>query len=227
MKEIYVIIIAFLLRAFSVSAQGGFQNLNFEAANIPAGTQAGTEVSSNAAIPGWSGSSPIIYDFLGSGGSQVAIIDSSFRITPLQGNYSVILVGGTDTGYNYPSYISQTGLVPANAQSIQMDLSVLGFPGVPYVIAINGQSISMSPLQTFPNYTVYGGNISAYAGQDATLSITQDAPVGEAAESGILEVDDIVFSPSSIPEPGSWALILCGAAALMMRRLKASWKRTG
>ena len=79
-------------------SQGNFQNLDFESANIPAGTHIPSELSANQAIPGWSGSSPIVYDFLGSGDSQVTIIDSNSGLAPLQGNYSVVLVGGTDTG---------------------------------------------------------------------------------------------------------------------------------
>ena len=221
-KRLLLALIFILPSASSSFAQGSFQNLDFESANIPAGTQPGTEVSANAAIPGWSASSPLFYDNIGSGGSLVTLTDSNY-ITPLQGKYSVVLVGGTDTGYNYPSYISQTGLVPANAQSIQMDLSVLGYPTATFVVTLGGQTVSLSPLQTFPNYTVYGGNISAFAGQSETLTITQNPPVGEAAESGLLEVDDIQFSPNVIPEPATCALMLCGATLLGLSR----WKRTG
>ena len=103
-----------------------------------------------------------------------------------------------------------------------MDLSVLGYPTATFVVTLGGQTVSLSPLQTFPNYTVYGGNISVFAGQSETLTITQNPPVGEAAESGLLEVDDIVFSPSVIPEPSTWALMLCGATLLGLSR----WKRT-
>ena len=48
--------------------QGTFQNLNFEAASIPPGTQPGTVVSTNSALPGWSASTTLYYNDVSLGG---------------------------------------------------------------------------------------------------------------------------------------------------------------
>jgi hypothetical protein len=48
--------LALLLSAASGEAQGTFQNLSFEAAQIPSGTQPGADLAFSAALPGWSGS---------------------------------------------------------------------------------------------------------------------------------------------------------------------------
>jgi hypothetical protein len=179
--NVNVIAALVLFLALSVFGQSTFQNLNFEAANIPAGTQPGTEVSTNIGTPGWSASPILVYGGTSTGGAGVTLTYSNnpyITSQPLQGNYSVILFGGPDIGVNGASSISQTGLVPANAQSLQMDIA---FPfgmiaSAPFVVTLDGQSTSMSPLQTLQNYTVYGGNISAYADQVETLSITQFPP---------------------------------------------------
>ncbi|HEY3854007.1 MAG TPA: PEP-CTERM sorting domain-containing protein [Verrucomicrobiae bacterium] len=73
----------------------------------------------------------------------------------------------------------------------------------------------MVPLQTFPNYTVYGGDISDWAGQTALLDITQLAPPTgnqQFSPSGV-QLDDITFSPNPItvtPEPDALALMGVG-----------------
>ena len=90
-----------------------------------------------------------------------------------------------------------------------------------FAVTVGGESINMVPLQNFANYTLYGGNVSAWAGQDTTLRITQLAPPlnqGGAALS-VLELDDIVFSPAAVPEPRPLALTcIAGLLFALYRR---------
>src|ERR1700722_7859116 len=176
-----------------------FQNLNFEAANIPPGTQPASMISASAAIPGWTTSQNTWYDAFSGGGALVSVNDSLTPImnfSPLQGRYSAILFGGA---FVPSTSISQMGLVPANAHSIQMDISLL-IPSAPFTVSLGGQLITMVPLQVFPNYTVYGGDVSPFAGMIENLTITQFAPAPPNVPPAALELDDIIFSPQIVPE---------------------------
>jgi hypothetical protein len=205
-------------------AQGTlFQNLNFEAANIPPGTQPGTTLSTSAILPGWVPSVAVDYDDASGGGTLISIDDSNapfaLSSSPLQGKYSVVLFAGPDIGAAGSVSISQTGLVPANALSILMDVAFS--PSVLYTTTLGGQQIVMMPLRASANYTVYGGNISAYAGQVEALTITQFPPAPPTVPPSALELDNILFSVNPVPEPGTYGLLLCGAAVFGVTR----WKR--
>jgi len=88
--------------------------------------------------------------------------------------------------------------------------------GAAPVVMVGVQTINMVPLQTFGNYTLYGGNISAFAGQDETLSFTEPPPASNPPSELIL--DDIVFSTNAVPEPATWALLMCGAGLFGVTR---------
>jgi hypothetical protein len=212
----------FLIAGISSQAQGAFQNLDFEAVNVPLGTQPGASL----VLPSWS-PSPIPYDVISTGGAAVAITDSKtqfINFLPLQGNFSVVLFGGPDIGAAGSSSISQTGIIPANAQSIQMDIAYpagRSFAGA-FTVTLGGQQIPMQALQTSSAYVVYGGNISAYAGLIEALTITQFPPAPPTVPPSVVELDNIVFSPTAVPEPETWALILFGAVWFGVRR----WNQT-
>jgi len=210
-RKIYVGLgLALLASGAELFAQGTFQNLDFESANIPPGTPSGAIVPTSAALPGWNvGAQTLYYDDASLGGPLISIDDAK-NIPPLQGNYSMLLFGG----YNGPSAISQTGLVPANAQSILMDVAFS--PSALFTVTLGAQTISMSPVLVLPNYTVYAGNVSAEAGQVEALTISQfDVPPPEVPPPE-LELDNIIFSPNPIPEPETWSLLLCGAGLLVV-----------
>jgi hypothetical protein len=211
MKSV-ITIIAFAY-ACSVSAQGTFQNLDFEQASIPPGTRPSPSVPISGALPDWSAyftsgttvypQTSVGYDVLTAGGNNISLVDSSagYGVGPIQGNYSVMLFSGGDNPY-YSASISQTGLVPAGTESLLFD--AVG-TGVPFIVTLGGQTINMTALQSFPNYTVYGGNIpSAFADQVETLAITE--PTTTSRPASILELDDISFSPTAVPEPSPLAL---------------------
>jgi PEP-CTERM motif-containing protein len=179
--------------------------------------------SPNLAIPGWSASG-VIYDQGSLGGSRITINDSKttvYGFWPLQGRFSVILFAGPDSPNNATS-ISQTGLVPANSQSILMDVALPSsypFAGT-FEVTVGGQQITMEPLQTGSVFTLYGGKVSEFAGQVEGLTITQFPPLPPTVPPSAIALDDIVFSPNSIPEPATWALMLCGMGVFAFRRGK-------
>jgi hypothetical protein len=214
------IIIALLLILKQHASAQGFVNLNFESANIPNGTSPGSLISISDGMPGWSAyfvssgatnqTTQVAYEGISLGGVAVSIVDTNvgFGFNPIQGKYSAFLFGGVgNDNQPYSAQVSQTGFVPSGTESIQFD-ALLSY-GPAFIVALGGQTISMSPLQTFAGYTLYGGNIPTYlAGESATLSITEPPPSGTPPS--ILELDNIQFSTSSIPEPRNLGVLaLC------------------
>jgi hypothetical protein len=197
-------------------AQGTFLNLNFESANI-SGFSPNSQVPIANALPGWTGfygstpTSQVGYDLISLGATAISVIDKSAPVFgPLQGNYSAFLFGGAGNGGPASASISQTAVITAGTQSLLMD--AWSYDASP-IVAINAQPINMIPLQTFANYTLYGGNIpSADVGPSVTLSFTEPPPLtGGPSE---FELDNISFSPTSVaPEPNP--LILTGIGSFL------------
>jgi hypothetical protein len=173
--------LALLFSAVVAPGQGTFQNLNFESANIPGGTQAASMVPMSSALPGWSGYlsstngiSPwtqAVYDGVSLGGPGICLIDQKQgQLKPLQGIYSLLLYGGnTPTNFGGPTSatITQTGMVPIGTRYLLMDVAANGNGG--FTVSLAGQRINMEVLQFLPSYWQLGGDISAFAGQPAQL----------------------------------------------------------
>ena len=214
----FIVAIASLMLAVlsPANAQGTFGNLAFESANIPPGTQISTMIPATNAFPKWSSTAPVYYDGLSTGGAIISIIDSNVGagFQPLQGNYSVFLFGGPGG----PTTLSQTGLVPVGTESLLVDLAGSGIPLL--IVSLGGQTIQMVPVATSANYTQYGGDISAFAGLQAQLSFTEQPPVG--VPPSVLELDNVLFSTSPVPEPGTMALLFTGALLLGVYRWRKS-----
>ena len=138
-------------------------------------------------------------------------------IPPIQGRFTPLLTSGGSPGI-LPASISQTGLVPGGTASIQAR-----FHGDPPFVSLNGTEITMYPLATFPSYTVYGGDVSAFAGQVANLTFTA-FPTPSDPFRGFV-VDAIAFSPMPVPEPSVIALAAIGALLLGFRRWRNSRRR--
>jgi hypothetical protein len=209
------------------SAQG-FVNLNFESANLSGYSPGNENVPVTAALPGWTsslyypGSGTIVpstyaaYDIISAGGALVSIndVNTGNGFVPLQGTYSAMLFGGGGNNLNLASAsLSQTAVVPAGTESLQMQI---GNYGDSFVVTLGGQTINMVPLAVYPTYTEYGGDVSTFAGLREALSITEPAPAGTPPS--ILELDNIQFLTSPVPEPGTLALLVAGAALLGLRR---------
>ncbi len=217
-----------LISGMSIMArgQGAFQNLDFESANVAGYPASSTDAPIGSALPGWSaylitggttqGLAQVGYDAISLGGSGVTVVDGgAYPILPLQGVYSAMLFG-TDLNGSTTAMISQTGLVPNGTMSLTMEV----YAFYNFEVTLGGQTISMIPLQTVSNgsysYTLYGGNISAFAGDVETLSLIAP-PTG--GPNGV-EFDNIQFSPSAVPEPSSFGLFGLGGLLLAWRYRK-------
>ncbi len=198
----------------------GFINLDFEDATIstPAGGW-GDFVDPAIAFPGWTignfsinGYTAVSYNDLSLGSPAVDLMGPNFPnavgYTPLQGSYSVLLqyfgyAGG-------PPTLSQTGLVPADAQSI----SFLVPPGqnenypAATVVTLNGVDVPLIPIAGGR----VAGNVSAFAGSVAQLTFST------INSADWLYFDDIQFSTSEVPEPSEFALTVLGGLLLGFRR---------
>jgi hypothetical protein len=187
-----------------------FQNLDFESANlspIPSGQFGGFVPIANA-LPGWTG-------YIGSiqvttvGQNDETLGDASIDILGpdwsyggiIEGQYTVVLQPGFDpfgSGQNVSVSIAQFGLVPANALSLEFKAQTSSS----FSVSLGGQDLSLIPLGTGSNYTLYGADISPFAGQVETLGIT-----ALAAPNTTDYFDSFVFSPSSVPEPSALSLL--------------------
>lgn len=193
----------------AASARGqGFVNLDFEeATNLP---PPNSSVAVSNALPGWSAFagtnqlSSIIYDPGGGGTFYVGLYGSNNAV--LSGNFSVVLGGS--------SSISQTGLVPASAESLLFEMKIIVGGGV--VVSLDGQDLSYSTISTFSNYVVYGADISTFAGQTETLTFS---------DGGSYELDNIQFSSQVVPEPGGLALLGLGGGVWIYAHVRK--RKTG
>jgi hypothetical protein len=224
-KIIAIALIAGTLCGLSQS----FVNLNFESANLT-GYSPGSNVPTNAAIPGWTASSEsslggtnadatIVYDEISTGGPFISIVDTNVGFSyfyPIQGRYSVFLFGASGVS----STISQTGLVPAGTDTLLFDANA---SSATFIVTLGGQTITLIPLQVFSYYTLYGADISSFADSIETLSFTEPpAPVGQpGGDPNIFELDNIQFSSSPVPEPSALGLSALGGLFLAWRRWKA------
>jgi hypothetical protein len=233
-KLISIIFTAALLSLAESCFAQGFVNLDFESANIPNSTEPSSLILFSQGLPGWTGcfisstatnqTLQTFYDGISMAGVDFAIVDTNvlYGFNPIRGNYSAFLFGGSgDGGIEYAAQISQSGLVPSGTKSIQF--KAMTNYSLPFTVTLGGQAVDISPLEVFSNYTLYGGNIaSSLAGQVATLSITESAPPYGMPGASIFELDDIVFSQSSIPEPSEFVLAALGGLLLGLRRRKSS-----
>jgi hypothetical protein len=239
MKFIIVILTAAIFSVVESDFAQGFTNLNFESASlVPAG---GFYVQFNQAFPGWIGTVGGVQQTIALSNtvyldtSGISIINHGWS-NPLaglgfpyagsggliQGNYTAILMSGLGPPAGQPAdtTLSQTGLVPANAQSLFFEAyqETDGATAIiPFGVTLGGQTLSYVPLATGPNYTLYGANISSWAGQTAQLSFTVFAE-NPHGDNQYLYLDAIQFSTQSVPEPCELALVALGTWLLGFRR---------
>jgi hypothetical protein len=214
--KVFLTIILLLATKQYAFAQGSFVNLDFEQATIVAGSGGLGVVASNA-IPGWTAytygtpQTVIAYDTISLGGALVSIHDTNGFEPILQGRYSLLLQGQfASTSTNDTAAIAQTGHIPTTVQSLTF-FGVLGS----FQTTFNGQVIPLIAIGSGANYTIYGGDISSFAGQTGELRFT-------ALNNGRGLIDNIQFSSQPIPEPSSWALFGVGALLLGFFRRRIS-----
>ncbi len=190
----------------------GFVNLNFEQAGFyvpptPVGGW-GDFIDPALAFHGWTvganptGNTVTFYNDLSLGSPAVGLMGPNFPnapgYSPLQGSYSVLLqyfgyAGG-------PPTLSQTGFVPANAESINFLVSAGTGAGAARV-TLDGVDISLVPIAGGR----LAGDVSSFAGRTAQLTFSTPS------NGGWLYFDDIRFSSLPVPEPISLRLLAVGA----------------
>jgi hypothetical protein len=233
MKWLLTIIV--VLQTYGALGQGSFQNLDFESANLTpiASGQPGVEVPITLALPGWSaelGNSPVTQvwqnDF-SLGAPSIDILGPNWNSPPqiIDGYYSVVLQAGLAGGVT-PETASlwQNGTIPAGTESLEFKAWDSG--GItPPLVSFAGDNLSLFVLSSGVSpsgqtYNVYGANIAPYADQTGQLEFT--AAVGNVAGVGGIEMDDITFSTTAVPEPNS--IVLTGIGGLIFawyrRRLR-------
>ncbi|MGH8023961.1 MAG: PEP-CTERM sorting domain-containing protein [Limisphaerales bacterium] len=188
-----------------------FLNLNFESAyDLTNPPEEGEQVALTNAIPGWTAYAGTLAL------SEVWYSSNNFvdhTVVELEGG-SLAISGAFSVGL-YGGSIGQTGLVPEDAESLQFEST---FPDVTFRVSLGGQRLSYSLLSvggvlpTGGHYSLYGANIPAdMDGQMEMLTFW------DSDASGIL-LDNIGFSPTSVPEPPEYALIGLGIVLLGLWR---------
>ena len=206
----------------------GFINLNFEAANVSAYGAEPAVVPATNAIPGWTAyingfeQNQIAFNSIALSNAAESLHGTNSSMTPLQGKYSVLLQSGNfDSQNGNYAAIGQTGQIPLSALS----LLFWGNDLTGWKITFAGQVLVFSAVSSTANYTVYGANISAYAGQTGELlfsAIQYPNPFGSFPPTSQAYglIDNIQFSSTAVPEPSALALAVLGATLLIGRRKK-------
>ena len=221
MKNRLTILFALSLLVQCSYAQG-FVNIDFGSANIPNSTPSGSFVSMSNAIPGWTGylgsvqQTTVLYNSLATGSAVLAILATNSPVGGvIPGNiYNVVLQAGSTS---LSAAIAQTAVIPSYANSIFFTASLPYAAG--WQVTIAGQNIPVTEVSTVGNgFAIFGGDISAFAGQQDELRFTALFGAGPTVN---LYLDSISFSTSIVPEPGVFALVALGGLLLGYRRHKS------
>ena len=189
------------------SAQGTFQNLDFEQGSLDFLSGGGPFIATTNALPGWTvyanGTPQQIVSYDQIYAPCVAGIADSFSGYALDGRFSAIL-GGSGL-VNGAAAIGQSGTIPADAKSLTF-LSI-----GPFSVFFAGHSLLLQPLGNGPNFSeIYGADISAYAGEYGQLLF-------QAGGGGDYILDDITFSTQPVPEPAVLSILGLGLVMLFLR----------
>ncbi len=225
--------LAFCIAAYAFggvpAAAAPFSNLDFESAVI--GTPVGRQLPTSQALRYWTaqaqGAYPgeVGYDAMVLDAAEVSLQDgltpySDYQriMYPLSGSYSVLLQSGHDyLGTPTTSWISQTGDVPADANSILF----IGDDGAP-TVSLNGTVIPTSVYSVGPTLNSNHGPVDTYIGDIRAFSGQQNV-VLTFESAGFNTLDNIQFSPTVVPEPSTLALLTIAAlvalAPLARRRV--------
>jgi len=214
-------LLSIVLNSEGAYAQGSFQNLGFESATaVQIPDDPFRRINFTQAFPGWMG-------FVGDHQEAAAGDNGTFICCSLvslwggpsnpslalSGAFSVALHGALgDNGQPANTAIAQTGLVPLTAQSLLFRARGVG----PWSVSLAGQTLPLVALSSSANYTVFGAEISAWAGQASELKFTA---IALQQQSSFVVLDAIEFSPEPIPEP-SVVTLIATAALVGLRHLR-------
>lgn len=225
MKPTILLLLCFASPGALLKGQS-FQNLDFESANLSSSQSAGP-VAITEALPGWTGylgsnSVPsVLYDTFTLGNASIDIIDSKNVLGQdqiIEGQYTAVLQPGVAPSSDPPvietASLSQTGLVPANAVYLEFEGNLAAPTLTSLSVSLGGQALSLVTLESGSNYTLYGANISAFAGQIEPLVFTDQVVQPAGGDADPSYIDSISFSTSPVPEPSTWPMIIAGGISL-------------
>jgi hypothetical protein len=208
---------AALLTVLSAQAQGTFQNLNFEEANpvlVVTSPYYPYDATAASAFPDWivsydgSQQSQVFYNTESLGAAMVCLEGTAEGA--IDGNYSAFL-----QAYFGGASISQTGLIPALTQSLFFK-AWTSFPGQPLEVLIGSVSVPFTALSTGANYTLYGADVSEWAGQTEQMTFSA---LPDYSYPNNWMIDDISFSTNAItPEPSIVGLTAIGGLLFGARK---------
>ncbi len=213
MKTVIKLILVSVSCTISLGAE--FQNMSFESPNVNA--LHGPSVNTADAIPNWGldiggESTPLIgYNSTCLTCPQASLYDS---ILPRLGKFTFGMTAGAIIDSSPPRIVStslfQTGEIPASAQALIFDASIVGTLNV----SVGESRPMLIDLGPGPSgFRTYGIDATEYAGMEAEVRFTID-PIGEFPF-GTVTLDNIRFSNVPlVPEPQTWALLGVGLAAL-------------
>ena len=214
MNRILLAGLATLIMSVSLRGQG-FVNLDFQSAQIIfADPPYNHVIATTNALPYWSA-------FDGTGTNSLSFINynHSAFISPVT-LYSYSYTNGGSLSINYSvlldlGSISQTALVPADAQSLFFKSK----PNSGITVSLGGQDLSYMAISNALDYTLYGAAIpSSFAGQTQTLTFM-------ASVNGGGPLDDIQFSPEAVPEPPAISFFCLGTGILFYVRRRKRQRR--
>ena len=192
--------------------------MDFEGAIQPLVPDGAFRVPIADALPGWTEYlggvqyDKVPYNTLSAGGGSVSLQGPGSSERILQGYYTVVMQG-PDYVLGTAFALGQTGQVPVTAKSLQF--WAIYFQGVE--VSFNNHHLPCVAIDNGAEHTVYGVDISQYAGQTGELLFT--APPKSWAY-----LDNLQFSSEAVvvPEPGTISLFALGAFALAGRFV---WRR--
>lgn len=197
-----------------------FMNLGFESATVaPLPPGQAEFVSPSAAFPGWQVSWGGIPAFnVGHNGLPIGSVNSSIlgptytgQGSIIEGNYTAVLSPGIRLDIGPTNvWLSQVGRIPAGSQYLLFKAGTFSASLTNLMVSFAGQTLSLTPVESLSGYTLYGAPVDNFAGQVGELRFT-----GIYTPSFVLNpvfLDAIQFT--SVPEPGTWALLGLGGALL-------------
>jgi hypothetical protein len=209
----FILLTATIGRTVPVHAQGTFQNLDFESADLSNRDPVTGKFSVSQALPHWQVSengvaaTDIFLNGIALNLWEVSIHDGNgFGFQPLSGKYSVFLQSGEHpSGTHGYAEISQIGTLATDTHSV---LFAATKDQVALNVSFNGQPLQTIALQDHGTYQTFGADISAFAGQTGELSFTAPYPTWTL-------IDAIQFSTTSIPEPSTLGMFAIGCGVLL------------
>jgi len=222
-----IFVLAFLILPQAVFAQT-FQNLNFDSANVSAPGYLGTVPATNA-LPGWQSSKSFIYyNRADLDQMTIGIYDQNagqfaWGSHPILGSTGYTAYLEADLGsvfFTYGSFgISQTGVIPADANSLQFFSTIVYGQSLPgysptLTFSLNGTPVNYYQIGSAGTFVQYAADVSAFAGKATTLGFQVSAtyPLDPPNPHWIFGVgiDGISFSTTPTPEPATGAVLTLG-----------------